>query len=89
MTDWQSLYKASTDKSTTAEVLEELSNHPLVTVRMNVPSHINTSKATLEKLANDSDEIIANTAKARLRDGEELWFSKHIAYGKGKINSAK
>lgn len=57
----------SSSPSAPPSVLGKLADSPFSFVRQNIASHKNTDNDTLKKLANDSNEEIAATAKKRLK----------------------
>lgn len=64
----QALHGAITSSpSTPPSVLGKLADSPFSFVRQNIASHKNADNDTLKKLANDSNEEIAATAKKRLK----------------------
>lgn len=64
----QALHGAITSSpSAPPSILGKLADSPFSFVRQNIASHKNTDNDTLKKLANDSNEEIAATAKKRLK----------------------
>ena len=64
----QGLHAAiSSSPSAPPSALAKLADSPISFIRQNIASHKNTDQATLKKLADDSNEEIATTAKKRLK----------------------
>ena len=57
----------SSSPSAPPSALNKLADSPLSFIRQNVANHKNTPRETLSKLADDSDETVADTAAKRLK----------------------